>query len=103
MIASTLKHRAPADGKFHLVQKGNIIGSFRFKKQDEQQFYQLVKESGYKPDTSAIKPVDPFDLALERYFQSKAIFWQKVRYVETREGKVVVVVFKFSRVKRSTT
>ena len=66
-------NRVPNDGRFHLVHKGDIIGSFRYKKQAEQKFYQLVKESGYKPDTSTTKPIDPSGEALERYFQSKAI------------------------------
>ena len=79
--------RVPADGKFHLVHKGDIIGSFRFKKQAEQKFYQLVKESGYKPDTSIIKPIDPSEEALERYFQSKAIFWGEDPIRRKRGGK----------------
>lgn len=80
-------NRVPADGKFHLVHKGNIIGSFRLRKQAEQKFYQIVKESGYKPDTPKAKPIDPSEKALERYFQSKAIFWAEGPIRRGKGGK----------------
>lgn len=80
-------NRVPADGKYHLIQKANIIGSFRSKKLAEQKFYELVKESGYKPDTSTIKPIDPSDTALERYFDSKAVFWTEGPISRRGRGK----------------
>jgi hypothetical protein len=67
--------RVPGDGKYHVVYKGKIVGSFRSRKKAEQKFRQLVEESGYKPDTSIAKPVDPSQEALERYSLEKAIFW----------------------------
>jgi len=65
----------PSDGKFHVVDKGNIVGSFRSIKKAEEKFYQIVKESGYKPDTTINESLDPSKEALERYALEKAIFW----------------------------
>jgi hypothetical protein len=80
-------NRVPPDGKYHLIQRGNIIGSFRSKKQAEEKFYQIVKESGYKPETSDKKPIDQSELALQKYFDSKAIFWTEGPISRRGRGK----------------
>jgi len=79
--------RVPSDGKFHLIYKGNIIDSFRSQKQAEEKFYQLVKERGYKTETPKTKRVDPSEDAVERYFQSKAIFWTEGPIRRDKKGK----------------
>jgi hypothetical protein len=80
-------NRVPADGKYHLVQKGNIIGSFRSRKQAEEKFHQLVEESGYKPDSTKTKPVDPAQEALERYSMAKDIFWAEGPKYRSKGGR----------------
>jgi len=79
--------RVPADGKFHLIQKGEIIGSFRSKKQAEQKFYQLVEESGYKPDVPETQPLDPSQEAIERYSLAKDIFWAEGPKYRSKGGR----------------
>ena len=79
--------RVPNDGKFHILYKGNIIDSFRLKKQAEQKFYQIVKESGYKPKIQKSKPIDPIEEAVERYFQTKAMFWTEGPIRRSKRGK----------------
>ena len=80
-------NRVPNDGKYHVVYRRNIVGSFRSRKQAEEKFYQIVKESGYKPDTTKVKTYDPAQESLEMYSLSKAIFWAEGPKYKGKGGK----------------
>ena len=80
-------NRVPNDGRYHIVYKGNTVDSFRSKKIAEQRFYQLVEESGYKPDTPEAKPLDPSQEALDRYLLAKNIFWAEGPKYKGKGGK----------------
>lgn len=65
----------PNDGRYHVVKAGIVIQSYRSRKLAEEKFRQLLAESGYKPELSPSKPINPLDESTERYFASKDIFW----------------------------
>jgi hypothetical protein len=67
--------RVPNDGKYYVILAGEIIGKYPSRKKAEEKFYNLVKQSGYKPNPNVGKALDATDEAMEEYALSKDIFW----------------------------
>lgn len=79
--------RVPNDGKFYILREGQIIDSFRAIAKAEARFRQLVKESGYKPEVSPTKPRSAADEKLERYLDTKDLYWAESYKYRTKGGK----------------
>lgn len=79
--------KVPNDGRFYIVRDGHIIESFRYIKKAEERFRQLVKESGYKPDVSPVKPWSAADEELERYLDAKELYWAESHKYREKGGK----------------
>jgi len=77
--------RVPADSKFHMVHKGSVIASYKTKKQAEEKFYQIVKESGYKPEPIPGNLIKA-DESNERYLRSKDLFWAEGPKYKSKGG-----------------
>ena len=64
----------PSDGKYHVLRKGAIVGSFRQLKQAQEAFRKLVQESGFKP-----KPLkrsgSAAQLMTDQYLDAKDLYW----------------------------
>ena len=67
--------RVPQDNKYHVVREGQIVGSHRYKKNAEKQFYELLQASGYKPASNDTENTNPLKESVDNYIQSKTLFW----------------------------
>lgn len=79
--------KVPNDGRFYIVRDGHTIERFRYIKKAEERFRQLVKESGYKPDVSPMKPWSAPDEELERYLDAKELYWAESHKYRGKGGK----------------
>ena len=77
--------QVPADGKFHVIYKGNIIASYSSRRKAEETFHQIVKESGYKPEPISEKSSEPN--VNERYLLSKDLFWAEGPKYRSKGGR----------------
>ena len=64
----------PDDANYHVILKGDAIGSFRVLKQAQQLFRQVVEESGYDPTPTA-RGKTPSQMMTERYMEAKDLYW----------------------------
>ena len=74
----------PPDGKFYIVHKGTVIANFPTKKKADERFYEMVKESGYKPEPIAEKVIK--EGSNERYLRSKDLFWAEGPKYKSKGG-----------------
>ena len=79
--------KVPNDGKFHLLQDNKVIESFRLMKNAEERFRQLVSASGYKPEIPTTEKTSVDEDGVERYMNSKAIFWAEGPISRTKGGR----------------
>ena len=64
----------PSDGKYHVLKKGELLGSFRSLKQAQTLFRELVQDSGYKPNPPESGKTAS-EVATERYMEAKDLYW----------------------------
>lgn len=77
----------PGDGRYYIVREGQVIQSFRSIKKAQERFQELVKESGYKPEVTPVKPRSPSEERLERYFDAKDEYWAESYKYRGKGGK----------------
>ena len=65
----------PKDGKYYVVQDGEIKGTFRSIKLAQKLFSDLVKESGYTPSRKPATKKSASELATDRYLEAKDFYW----------------------------
>lgn len=66
--------QTPNDGKYYVLQNGEVLGSFRSLKQAQEIFKKVVQESGYKPSPPK-RSKTTSELMTERYMEAKELYW----------------------------
>lgn len=64
----------PDDGKFHVIQHGELLGSYRALNRAKEMFRQIIEESGYDP-SPAVQAKTVSQMMTERYMEAKDRYW----------------------------
>lgn len=76
----------PADGRYHVVKDGKMLGAFRTLKKAQTLFGQIVENSGYKPRVEK-KTRTASETAVERYMDAYDLYWAESYKYRPKGGK----------------
>ena len=76
-----------ADGRYHILQNGQIVASFRMLKKAQEKLRELAKQAGYMPEETKNEPKNAAQEGIERYLDAKDRYWAESYKFKGKGGK----------------
>lgn len=77
----------PSDGRYHILQNGQIVSSFRLLRRAQETLKELAKQAGYVPEQTQDEPRSATNEGIEHYLDAKDRYWAESYKFKGKGGK----------------